>query len=221
MEEALELAREDCDLEASTLLLHELSLVLRAQGEYKESVRIGNECLAAYRAQGNKYRVAFALAAIAATYWNLGDDESSLPLIVESLGIAKEIGDLWLQASGQHSLGGIALRRKNLIEARYRFNESVRALRELDNLAGLLYLVESFGYLAIDEGDAETGARLLGAADALREEYRSPLPADEMEEYQDSSTRAKAALGELRFAAEFASGRLLSVDEALALGMSQ
>ena len=61
------------------------------------------------------------------------------------------------------------------------------------------------GALAL-KGDAETVARLLGAADALRRRSGGPMPAAERFDVDRAERRAREALGDAAFAAAFEAG---------------
>jgi len=68
-------------------------------------------------------------------------------------------------------------------------------------------------------GQAERAARLFGAADVLREAMGVRLSVSEREAYDRDIAVARSALGEGPFAAAWAAGRALSLDEAVALAL--
>jgi hypothetical protein len=76
--------------------------------------------------------------------------------------------------------------------------------------------LEGFAHVAGAEGDAERAARLFGAAEALREALGAPLPPVERAHYDRSVAATRAALGEEAFAAAWAEGRALSLEQAIA-----
>ena len=61
----------------------------------------------------------------------------------------------------------------------------------------------------------EHAARLLGAAAALREALGIPVPASEREDHDRAVAATRTALGETAFAAAWAAGRALPVEEAV------
>ncbi len=82
-------------------------------------------------------------------------------------------------------------------------------------------MLESFAYLAIDEGQALRGARLLAAAAKLRETYGSiqqPLLTAEQEEYLEK-IRALLAPAELEKA--WSEGRAMKLEEAITYSLSR
>jgi hypothetical protein len=68
-------------------------------------------------------------------------------------------------------------------------------------------------------GAGAQSARLLGAADALRDALGAPLPAHERLEYDRWVVAARELLGAQRFGALHAEGRLLSLEEAIRLAV--
>jgi hypothetical protein len=61
---------------------------------------------------------------------------------------------------------------------------------------------------------------LWGAAQALREEVGCPLPLNELEKYDRCVTAAREALGEEAFAAAWAEGRVMPMEQAIAIALS-
>ena len=81
----------------------------------------------------------------------------------------------------------------------------------------LLWLVERVGTLACRQGAPERAARLYGAAITQRDAAPGPLDPAERDLRARDLERLRATLGEDAFAAAYAAGQRLSLDEALAL----
>jgi non-specific serine/threonine protein kinase len=69
------------------------------------------------------------------------------------------------------------------------------------------------------ERHARRAARLLGAAEALREVAGAPLPTPEQGRYGDLVARVRGQLREDMFASAWAHGRSASIEEAIALAL--
>jgi len=69
--------------------------------------------------------------------------------------------------------------------------------------------------VALESGQAERAARLLGASAALHEAIGAMPPAELPGDLGNGPERARAVLGEAAFEAAWAAGRALSVDEAI------
>jgi hypothetical protein len=96
------------------------------------------------------------------------------------------------------------------------FRESIAISQELKDEVSIARLLERFGILAATEGRPERAARLLGASEAAREvlddDWRLPHPRNW---YDREVTGARTALGEEAFAAAWAEGRAMSLEQAI------
>jgi hypothetical protein len=72
----------------------------------------------------------------------------------------------------------------------------------------------------VADGRPERAAKLVGAADALRQAIGTPLPAHEAADRNDTVAGCSAALGEAQFRAAFESGSALPLADAVRLATS-
>jgi DNA-binding NarL/FixJ family response regulator len=77
-------------------------------------------------------------------------------------------------------------------------------------------VLEGLAGAAATQGLAEHGARLFGATEALRESLGWPLPPISRADYDREIAAVRAQLEEATFAAAWAAGRALSLDQAIA-----
>jgi hypothetical protein len=66
----------------------------------------------------------------------------------------------------------------------------------------------------------DKAARLLGAAEALRQKINMDMTPPEREEYEKEVTDLKANMGEKEFKSLWAEGRSMRMDEAIELAMA-
>jgi DNA-binding CsgD family transcriptional regulator len=83
-------------------------------------------------------------------------------------------------------------------------------------LSGVYYCLLGLGQLAARGGRSREAARLLGAAEALREARGLALQADHRDPHDRCVAAARFALGEDAFATAWAAGRALPLDRAVA-----
>jgi predicted ATPase/DNA-binding CsgD family transcriptional regulator len=164
--------------------------------------RLGARDLAARASQGLGY---VALAE--------GDLEAANALLEESLAEFRELGDRWWALRGMCALGHVAARRGARAAARLRFAQGHEIARELGDPMLEAACLEG---LAGAHGPA-LAARLLGAAESLREVAGAAWPAFVLADSERSADQARCALGEERFAAEWARGRAMGAAEILSL----
>jgi hypothetical protein len=119
-------------------------------------------------------------------------------------------------------LGRLAFEEEDYGAARACYEESLTLLRELGHvrryIADSLRLVAA---LAAAQGEPERSARLLGAAEALRDAIGTPVdPADRADDERNVSA-VRARLGEEAFEAAWAAGRAMTPDQAAAYAMHE
>ena len=142
-----------------------------------------------------------------------GDLEGADALLEESLAEFRELGDRWWALRGMCALGHVAARRGAHAAARLRFAQGLEIARELGDPMLEAACLEGF---AGAHGPA-LAARLLGAAESLRERAGAAWPAFVHADSERSADRARRALGDERFAAEWARGRAMGAAEILGL----
>jgi hypothetical protein len=80
--------------------------------------------------------------------------------------------------------------------------------------------VAALGCAAAGLGDVDRAARLLGAAEAMRERLGATVPGLLRKEHDARVAQTRQALGEDAFAAAWAQGRMMSADEAIAYALA-
>ncbi len=81
--------------------------------------------------------------------------------------------------------------------------------------------IECMAFIARANGAPRHAARLLGTAEALRENSASPMTGDERVEYDREISALRAAMDERDFHAMWQEGRVLSTDQAIAVAVEE
>ena len=110
----------------------------------------------------------------------------------------------------------MALRQGAVAQAEALGREALALYRELGDPRRCAIGLEGLAGTAGMAGRGAFAARLLGAAAALRAELGTPQPAQEQADTAQAVMAARAALGEEAWAAAFAAGHALSMEEAIA-----
>jgi hypothetical protein len=87
--------------------------------------------------------------------------------------------------------------------------------RDSGRMAAVANVLESFAYVAQAEHNPERAARLLGAAEALRDNIRVPLTADERREFDAAAADLRGQMEAGAFAAAWAQGRAMDTERAI------
>ena len=145
-----------------------------------------------------------------------GDYTRALALFNESLPIWRELEDKQHIAMALNNLGRVASRQGDYSGARAFLVDALMIRCELGDKPGIAYSLEGFASLATAQGRASWAARLFGAAEALREAIRVPLLPPDRPEYEQTVNAAHSSLGEEAFAEHWATGRAMTLEEAIA-----
>jgi non-specific serine/threonine protein kinase len=217
--ESLALMRRLGDSRRAARALRELGAAMREAGDEGPAVDLLEEALALFRACRDSFGIAETLHNLGETLLLGGDDARAWDVEQESLQLWRELGSPMNMAWPLQNLGRIALRRHDHRTARAYFLEALRLLHERQHRFTVAVCLMDLAGVAIlaapnDQG-ALRAARLLGAAEALREMFRVDLARIKREELERTLAAARPHLSEAAWAAAWGEGRALSVDEAV------
>ncbi len=105
-------------------------------------------------------------------------------------------------------------------QARRLLIESLALRRQMANRQDIADSLLSLAELAVRVGDAERAARLLGAAEALRDGLGAVIHRVARARYDAYQALARAALGESAFYEVWAAGRTLTLEAALVVALA-
>jgi non-specific serine/threonine protein kinase len=164
---------------------------------------------------GERRGLAETLRWLASVAMKGGDRRAARPLLEQRLAICRELGESY---SLMHTLGGLGhLERDegNYARARALYQESLLLRRKLGHQIALAQSLEDFAVLAGREGHVEWATRMLGASEAFCEILGARPPVGVAEEYERAAAEGRAVLGDTAFAAVWAEGRAMSLEEAV------
>jgi hypothetical protein len=140
-------------------------------------------------------------------------------LLEEQLAICRREGlaDHLIHALG--AMGHVERDDGNYARAEAFYGESFLLRREMGSMVAVGMSIEDLAAVATRQGRHERAARLLGAGEGLCEPAGSRPPLASPVEYERIVAEGRAALGETAFAAVWAEGRAMSLDEAIALAL--
>jgi predicted ATPase/DNA-binding CsgD family transcriptional regulator len=212
-EEALAAYRRLDDEPGVGRSLETLGRVLWIQGDYVLARARLQESRAVARRLGARDIASRASQGLGWVALADGELERASALLEESLAEFRELGDRWWALRGMCGLGHVAARRGAHAAARLQFAQGLEIARELGDPMLEAACLEGF---AVAHGPA-LAARLLGAAESLRERAGAAWPAFVQGDSEHSADRARRALGDERFAAEWDRGRAMGAAEILDL----
>ena len=217
IEASLAIYRALGDRKGLARALSGLGVVAMYQSDLDAAQSIAEESLAIYKELGETRGEAQAIHNLAYVAWCRRDAAAARDRYQEALARFEAIGD---ELSAALTLAGLGLVHLHLPapdpagSARHLRGALGRVQRLAAHRPGL-YAIEAVAELGMSRGLAAEAARLLGAAESLREELGSPTFPAEREERAALRSRVREQLGADEFAAAFAAGLELSFESAL------
>lgn len=105
-------------------------------------------------------------------------------------------------------------------EAEEVYRKTIRMWEKLGHRAAIAHQLESFAFISIVNERFERAAKLLGAAEALREKIGIQMSAPEVTEYQGELKKLRAGISETLSLSNWAEGRGMSMEEAIAFAIN-
>ncbi len=193
--------------------LHELGRIAHEQADYERAARLHEQALSLTRKLEYTFGTAYILSTLAHVVHAQGDPARAETLLEESLSLFRRLEHEWGIPRTLASLGNVVCSRGNAVRASKLYVESLDLERTAGNFIAVAVCLEGLARVATMQDRPERAARLCGAAAALREEFSAPpLPADRPE-YERTLAAARAVLGEDAFAAAWAKGHALPLEE--------
>jgi hypothetical protein len=150
-----------------------------------------------------------------------GESARAMALLTESLAMHTERGATQGVGEAQYGLGLAARDQGDAVQATAWLRESLAVRRAEDDRSGIATCLEGLATVAAGQGQPARTARLLGAAEALRQAIGSVLPLVERPAFEAAVGMARAATGQGPFVAAWAAGRALPLDEAIAEALGE
>jgi tetratricopeptide (TPR) repeat protein len=192
------------------------SLVQKHLSDFERAGLLYEESLTLFRDLGDKRGIALLLTNLGEVARRQTDHERAMALYEEGVALARAIGDSWTVAVALSYLGDVARDQGNYEWAGALYTESLESYQAMGDKAGIAECLEEMASVACAQGQSERTARLCGAAATLRIAIGAPLPPTNRDAYDHILAQARAELGNEAFAAAFAAGAALSLEQAIA-----
>ena len=220
-EESLAIHRELGDKPGTARALSNLAGVVLMLEDFETARAHLDEGLALWREVGEKNGIAVALdLGGLAAFLEAAYSEARV-LYEESLALRREMSNSWGMALTLYHLANTAYMQDDFAAARALHEESLGLQHEIGHNWGIALSFAGLGAVASGAGEAERGARLLGAADAHRESLEAVLDSEDRSIFDRGLASARAQLDEETWQKAWQEGRTMSMEEAIeyALGI--
>lgn len=213
-QESIALLREVGDKWGEAFTLNWTADALLAGGDLPTARSFYEQSLTLWRATGDPWGSSLPLMALGGIALSQADYAAAQACFEESVALSRSIGDRWGLSWVLSGLGNLALRRGDLGRAKAIFEESLTLGRDMGNPIGIIVCFGGIARLAAAQGDTVRAARLIGAAEALRESLNAyPWHATRLA-YEQNVADARAQLDEEAFAAAYTEGRSMTREQA-------
>jgi tetratricopeptide (TPR) repeat protein len=216
-EESLLLWRTLGDQDHIAFVLNNLSLLYTQMGDYTTARAVGEEALSINRRLGNRDSIAFNLGTLGILAMEQRDWQAAYSLLDECVTLFREIGNRYGVANNLVNLGRAAHHQGDGAAARRSLTECLVLCRELQSKSIVEWAFSNLAAVSVAEGRMQQAACLFGAAEVLREIMGASTPPND----EGDISAARTALGEEAFAAAWAEGRKMTMEEAIEFAIRQ
>jgi DNA-binding CsgD family transcriptional regulator len=195
-------------------------LLLAARGDLAAARAASAESARLARETGMPMETAAAEIGLAGIAAYAGEWDEARAHLWEALALFRQLGDRYRFNATYSDLAHIERRAGNLAEAQRLYQQSIAVWQEFSQRAAIAHQLECFAFLARAQNQSIRAARLLGAAEALREAIGASMTTPEEAEYDREVTALHAQLEAETAAAQRAMGRAMTMDQAIAYALA-
>jgi non-specific serine/threonine protein kinase len=199
--------------------LNSLANVAVDLGDYNAARALHEDSLALRRGLGDERGIAIALNNLSVIARDQGDWERAAALSHESAELFKVLGDKQGVALSLVTLGAAQYHLGAHAEATASHQQSLAVFSETENRREIAECLEVLAMLAQTQGYSSHAARLFAAAEAAFEEIGSSMRPSKKPRYEGCVAELRARLGEDGFAAAWAEGRAMRLEDAMAAAL--
>jgi predicted ATPase/DNA-binding CsgD family transcriptional regulator len=185
------------------------------QGNLAEAKKLTEQGLKLSREVNLEWTVADNLTGLGDIACVQGDYQEASKLYDESNLIWERVGKPRERGSTVFSQGWLARVQGNHTQAIEFFKEALMLWREVGDKRHMVECLEGIAGVCTDLGKAEFSAKLMGAAEIIREETNSPLPPVYSANYDRDVVMIRAQLGETKFIKVWVEGRALKMEQTI------
>ena len=186
------------------------------QQEPEAAMTIAEESLALFRAMNHQPGIAQALNIIGELARISGDDEGARRAYEECLAVCQQTGEALRIGYNYVNLAYVAQHEGDHERALDLVRQAIQLSHDSNDTRDIASFLELFAGSIAALGQTQRAARLLGAAEAVRERIGSFHQPSDQSEYDRIIAAVRAQLDDTAFAAAFASGRGMTLEQAVA-----
>jgi predicted ATPase len=198
-----------------------LGLVAYHQGEYAAAQTLLEESLKLSRETGYELGTTYPLNALGNLANLQGDYATALTFYEECLTLRRELGYKRGVAATLADVANVWAKQGEYAAARALYEDSLTLYRELGNKRGVVSVLSGLACLAQIQGRLLTATRLLGVVEALLAQLRTRLDEPQYTDMEQTIATIHAQLDHTTFAAAWAAGQRMTLEQAIAFALGE
>jgi tetratricopeptide (TPR) repeat protein len=222
LDQSMDILQEVGDKWNLALARYNHGLVHESEGNFRVARENYHASLVLFRELEEPWGLSVALYGFGRIAGRQSDYDTARSHLEESLKLSQKLDDPWSLASVFYLLGEIAQRQNDLERARKLFTKSLTLNQVVGDKAMIGFALHNLGNLASLLGELNMAARLLGAAQPLREDSTNTTSWSLIDQAQCEQDIAnlRRALGDETFKTAWATGNGMSMDDAIAYAIA-
>jgi tetratricopeptide (TPR) repeat protein len=217
--DSLRLYRELGHLSGIAVGLYDLANQMIWEGDFSSPIPLLEEARMIYRQLGSQFGEAFVLEDYGRLAFWQGDYQQAFAYYEEALTLAEKFGaynfSVWIRGK----LAYILLRQGNLVRAKEIFELCSIEFQNANNMGGLVFVIEGFASLHVNQSQPERAAQLFAWADAMRDQIGDHRPPIEQASVERDLEVVYSTLNQTEFEKLSTEGRAMSTEQAIALAL--
>ena len=220
-EESLAIWEELDDAAGTARSLLSMGTVAAEQGDQEQAIELSERAAELYDESGDQRGHALAISNIGGIALERGEYAKAASLSEQAYGLFETLEDSEGMAFVLVNQGFAALSQEQHDRAIELLRQALRRLAELEFRDVIGYCFEGLAAVLAFTKRAEEAARLLGAAEALRESLGVGLAPAEQTTHDETVEAVRGALDEERFTGAWRQGREMPLDDAIAYALEE
>ena len=190
-------------------------------GDLEPAQRHLEEFLVLAQSVEDQTHIAFAYSGLGEVAVRQGQYERATFLLEQALAFNREKGDKWGIGTLLGSLGWVALRQRDFKRVRHLLGESLSVRMEISDKGGIAWCLEKLAEEKYDQAEIREATKIFGQAEALRLPLGSVIDPADRPAYERIVSALQSALGQDVFAALWAEGKAMQLEEVVDCALSE
>ncbi len=218
-QEGLEIWRALGDDSGVGRALGDVASAFDLEGDAEQAIPLYEESAELFRRLGLDYELGTVVSNLGVCLMSLGRLDEAAQHYEEAVELCRSSGRDEQLVISLFNLGRVSMLMERHQAAAARFEEALRAASNLGYREMIAYCLKGSGEARAARGEAEAAARLLGASDRLFLELGAHMEASEQATYDRTVEQLEDTLGEDDYEVAYGEGKVLALEESLALAL--